>query len=362
MPDLDGIGAVEAITQEAPSVQVIMMSVQSDQDYLRRSMLAGARDFLTKPFNTDELISTIRRVNRMGQQRAAAMPQQAAAVAGASGGIAMPAATEPQGSVIAVFGPKGGIGTSTIAVNLAVALQQRADMKVAIVDTSLQFGDVGVMLNLQMDRSISDLSESIDDLDSDLISTVIAPHPSGIKVLLAPARPELADLVLPEHLERIVEQMRFMFDYVVIDTPSMLSDLVLTALDLADRVLLLTTADIPAIRNTSLVFQVTEALEYPPDKIKLVLTLADPRNPITVKMIEDNLKHDMAFQVPVDAATVSTSIRQGLPFITEQQNKRPIVQVLRKMAEELTSELEANGEPVMVEEVPRKRTGRLFRR
>lgn len=360
MPDLDGISAVEAITQEAPMVQVIMMSVQSDQDYLRRSMLAGARDFLTKPFNTDELISTIRRVNQMGQQRAAVMPQPMMTSAGPGGGMGMAVSAAPEGSVIVVFGPKGGIGTSALVVNLAVAMQQQPDVKVAVVDASLQFGDVGVMLNLQMSRSISDLSEAINDLDNDLVSTVISPHPSGIKVLLAPPRPELAELVLADHLERIIAQMRTMFDYIIIDTPSVLNDLVLTALDLADRVLLLTTADIPSIRNTSLVFQVVEALGYPRAKIRLVLSRFDQKNPITPKMIADNLKHEMAFQVPLDGITVSSSIRQGLPFVTEQRSK-PIAQAVRKMAEQLISELEVKNEPVVVEEPQRKRGGRLFR-
>jgi len=360
MPDLDGISAVEAITQEAPMVQVIMMSVQSDQDYLRRSMLAGARDFLTKPFNTDELISTIRRVNQMGQQRAAVMPQPMMTSAGPGGGMGMAVSAAPEGSVIVVFGPKGGIGTSALVVNLAVAMQQQPDVKVAVVDASLQFGDVGVMLNLQMSRSISDLSEAINDLDNDLVSTVISPHPSGIKVLLAPPRPELAELVLADHLERIIAQMRTMFDYIIIDTPSVLNDLVLTALDLADRVLLLTTADIPSIRNTSLVFQVVEALGYPRAKIRLVLSRFDQKNPITPKMIADNLKHEMAFQVPLDGLTVSSSIRQGLPFVTEQRSK-PIAQAVRKMAEQLISELEVKNEPVVVEEPQRKRGGRLFR-
>jgi pilus assembly protein CpaE len=360
MPDLDGISAVEAITQEAPMVQVIMMSVQSDQDYLRRSMLAGARDFLTKPFNTDELISTIRRVNRMSQQRAAAMPQPMISSAGPGGGMGLPMAATPEGSVIVVFSPKGGIGASTLVVNLAIAMQQQPDVKVAIVDASLQFGDIGVMLNLQISRSISDLAEQINDLDNDLISTVIAPHPSGIKVLLAPARPELAELVLAEHLERIVNQMRLMFDFIIIDTPSVLNDLVLTALDLADRVLLLTTADIPSIRNTNLVFQVVEALGYPRAKIRLVLSRFDPRNPITPKMIADNLKHEMTFQVPLDEVTVSASIRQGLPFVTEQRAK-PVAQAVRKMAEQLISELEVKSEPAVAEEPQRKRGSRLFR-
>jgi len=138
MPGMDGITASEAITQEVPFAQVIMMSVQSEADYLRRSMLAGARDFLTKPFTSDELISTIRRVYEMAATRRIAMPQVA-------GPTVQTVPTEPAsqpGKIITVFSPKGGVGCSIIAVNLALALQKilEPDGKVALVDASLQFG------------------------------------------------------------------------------------------------------------------------------------------------------------------------------------------------------------------------------
>ena len=367
MPGLDGISAVEAITQEVPTVQVIMMSVQSETDYVRRSMLAGARDYLTKPFTGDELISTIRRVNRMSQQRAAAMPQapmmQVVGPSGRRMAVPLPPAPAPQGSVITVFGPKGGIGASMVAVNLAIALQ-RLDAKVALIDASLQFGNIDVLLNLHPNRSIADIAQSINDLDADLISTVLAPHPSGVKALLAPTRPELADLVLPDHLQRTVEEMRQLFDYIVIDTPSTLSDLTLSALDLADRVVLLTVADVPAIKNTRMFFQVTEALGYSPDKIMLVINQADARNPITAKMVEDNLKHKVALQIPYDVETVNSSVRRGVPFVTEQRSK-PIANALNQLAERLTAELRPAAESTAQEAVPddssRKRGARFFR-
>src|SRR5512143_2736776 len=128
MPDMDGITAGEMITRDVPIAQVIMMSVQSEADYLRRSMLAGARDFLTKPFTSEDLISTIRRVHRMGQTRAAtlaAAPAQTQTQSG-KGGPAV-AARFGKGAVIVVFGPKGGIGTTMLTVNLAVGLHQRPD-------------------------------------------------------------------------------------------------------------------------------------------------------------------------------------------------------------------------------------------
>jgi pilus assembly protein CpaE len=278
-------------------------------------------------------------------------------------GVVRVSMAAPEGSVITVYAPKGGVGTSMVAVNLAVALQ-RPEAKVALIDASLQYGNVDVMLNLHASRSIADISQTINDLDADLLSTVITPHPSGVKTLLAPNRPELADLVQPDHLQRIVDEMRLQFDYIVIDTASTLSDLTLTALDIADRVILLTVAEVPAIKNTRVFFQVTEALGYPSQKMLLVLNQVESRNPITSKLIEDNLKHKVLLQIPHDADTVAQSIRRGLPLVTEQRNK-PIAAAIHQLAERLAADLkasqEAAAEEAALESAARKRTARFFR-
>ena len=368
MPDMDGISAVEAITREVVIAQVIMMSVQSEADYLRRSMLAGARDFLTKPFTSEDLISTIRRVHRMGQTRAVnvAIPAQAQAQVARRGGIPAGAGAARVGKIIVVFGPKGGIGTTMLAVNLAVALQQMPETSVMLLDASLQFGDVGVLLNLQPSRNITDLCESIEDLDPDSLHTIAVAHASGIKALLAPPRPEMADLVLPDHLKRILHELCNLFDYIVVDTATVISDLTLTALDLADRIVLVATPDIPSIKNAKLFFEITDALNYPPNKIMLVLNKVDKRGGITAQMIEDNVRHPVAVQIPMDEALVLNSINRGAPFILDARNK-PITQSVQQLAERIAAEF--LGPPVEVvgarsdqpEDATRRRPGLFFR-
>lgn len=362
MPDMDGITAVEMISRDVPIAQVIMMSVQSEADYLRRSMLAGARDFLTKPFTSEDLVSTIRRVHRMGQSRAAtlaaAAPPQAQMQAGKGVSVAT-ARPAKSGNVIVVFGPKGGIGTTMVAVNLAVALRNRSEAdKVIVVDASLQFGDVGVFLNLPPTRNITDLCATMDDFDPDSIDTVAVAHSSGVKALLAPPRPEMADLVGPEHLKRILEELRRQYDYVVVDTATIINDTILTALDVADRIVLVTTPDIPAIKNARLFFEITDALNYPPNKIMLVINKVDRRSGITAQMIEDNIKHQVAGQIPLDEILVLTSINRGVPLMVDQRTK-PIGQQLQQFAERLVSEFKRSPEAVSTDDL-RKRTG-LFR-
>ncbi len=336
MPGMDGITATEAITQKFPYAQVIMMSVQADADYLRRSMLAGAREFLTKPFTADDLVSSIRRVYELGLSRRISLEQAGIPVEGMVGVAAKPA--QPKGKLITVFSPKGGTGRSTIAVNLAIALQGLGNYKVALVDASLQFGDVAVLLNLQAARSIADLIPQIKDLDNDMLTGVLTPHSSGIKVLLAPSRPELADLVAPEHLKAIVQQLLTLFDFVVVDTWASLHDLMLGILDISDRILLITTPDIPSIKNARLFFEVIDALQYPEERAMLVVNMADRRGAISARDIEASIKHPVAARVPLDERAAIQAANEGVPVVFGNR-KSPLAQAITDLANLLVSEL-----------------------
>jgi pilus assembly protein CpaE len=164
MPGVDGIGASQKISELVPQSQIIIMSVQSDSNYLRRAMLAGARDFLTKPFGGDELVAAVHRVHDK-RPTVAAMPTT---VHTPTGVPVQPVPTLPEGKIVATFSPKGGSGCSTIAVNLAVALA-KIGHRTVLVDASLQFGDVAVMLNMKEMTSLIDLSSRANELDPDLI-------------------------------------------------------------------------------------------------------------------------------------------------------------------------------------------------
>ncbi len=362
MPGVDGISASEAISREAPAAQVIMMSVQSEADYLRRSMLAGARDFLTKPFSGDELVATIRRVYEMGESRRRAMPMMQAMAAGPTAAAA--AAMRPEGKIVAVFSPKGGTGCTVVASNLSVAMQRAERGSVVLVDGSLQFGDAAVMLDLQPVLSIYDLMPQIGELDSNMIDTVLTPHSGGVKVLLAPPRPEMADYVTADNLDAVLKQLKRQFDYVVVDTWTSLHDTVLTVLDLADLIILLTTPDIPALRNVRLFFEVTEQLGYPPDKISLVLNKLDRRRSrIRAKDIEESIRHPVSAELPLDDY-VGLSVNQGIPFVISD-GARGISQAVTDLAVKVfealavAAEEEAAAQP-SPDDATRRRLGRFF--
>jgi len=346
MPGVDGISASEGIMQEVPFASVVMMSVQSESDYLRRSMLAGARDFLTKPFTSDELISTIRRVYQMG---ARTLPQIPTTTAGPQPPMEA-AAFRPvrQGQVIAVFGAKGGVGCSLVAINLAIALVNK-QTRVAIVDSNLEFGDVGVMLNLQASRNIADLIPQIQDLEEDFIQQVMTPHDSGIRALLAPPRPETAELVAAEHLKLILEKLRTLYDYVVVDTDTSLHDRILNILDISDAIILVGTPDIPALKNARLFLEVTEALGYDPQKILFVVNKVDKRlGGISTGDIQDAIKHPVAAELPSEPVAALVSVNKGAPIVLTDP-KNPLAQALLRLAHQVRQRKEGTQEEAQLQ-------------
>src|SRR5512147_835557 len=191
MPDMDGITATEQIRQKSPHTQVVILSVQGDQNYMRRAMLAGARDFLTKPPMGDELISAIKRAGEMAHTEKEKGAKQQMAMATAVGGPAMMGGFTPaaHGKIIVVYSPKGGTGCTTIAVNLAIALHNE-ETRAVIVDANLQFGDVALFLNEQGKNTILDLVSRAEELDPEVVEEVMIKHAgSGIHVLASPSRP-----------------------------------------------------------------------------------------------------------------------------------------------------------------------------
>lgn len=329
MPGIDGIGACQRITQAVPSAQIIIMSVQSESDYLRRAMLAGARDFLTKPMSGEELITAIRRVYNSRPKVAPVTAQQFVTTGGTTAVAAAPQLRRAR--VIAVYSPKGGIGCTTVATNLAVALAQ-SGKETLIIDGSLQFGDVAVMLNMKPTTSIVDLIERINDLDHDLVSSIVLTHKTGLKAILAPTRPEMAEYVTPDHIEPLVLRLRQMYEYIVIDTASALTPVTLAWLDASDKVCLIANQGLPSLTNASRYFDLATQLGYETSKVLLVINEADPRRGISIKDVGDTLKRQVFATIPVDSATVDTAVDQGVPIVVGSLQKRPAGVAITELA------------------------------
>ncbi|MET0772038.1 MAG: response regulator [Candidatus Limnocylindrales bacterium] len=331
MPGMDGIATTEELGRTVPTAAVVMMSVQGEADYLRRSMLAGAREFLVKPFSADELCGAIRGVYSREREKigrmVVAQPQQTSAVT-------LPVEREA-GRVITLFSPKGGVGRTTLAVNLAVAIAADQGRSVALMDASFQFGDVGVLLNLNpRNKSIVDVlgegGSEPEHVDSALIS-----HSTGIRVLLAPPSPEMAELVTTEHIRRVVDRLRMTHDVVIVDTAPVFQDSTLALLDMSDTVLGVLTLEITNIKNIRLFLEVADQLGYGSDKVRLVLNRSDSAYGIRIADVENSIGRKVDHTIISDGRTVVYALNRGVPFMwsnKQAQVSQDILAIARAVA------------------------------
>ncbi len=340
MPDMDGIAATEAIRAKQPSIQVVILSVQSDQNYMRRAMLAGARDFLTKPPMGDELISAIRRAGEMAQvEKSKRVQVQAAPVSGQAGG-SLTGFGGARGKIVTVYSPKGGTGCTTLAVNLALTLNN-PDTRVALVDGNLQFGDVAVFVNEQGKNTVLDLAPRADELDPDIVEEVMVKHAaSGLHILAAPSRPEHAEKVTSGQFSRLLEYLSQLYAYVVVDTAPLLNDTTLAIIDVSDLIILVSTQDIPAIKNCRLFLDLLQTLGVERERILFVMNRYDKRVNITPERVTENLKQEVVLAIPLDEPTATKAVNRGIPFVLDNKNQ-PVGRGIFSLAESVRAKIAA---------------------
>ena len=330
MPDMDGIQATEQLSTRAPMSAVVMMSVQGEADYLRRSMLAGAREFLVKPFSSDELTGAIRQVYGRERDKMSRLTIQTATQGGSTNGTVHAEGDREPGRVIAVFSPKGGVGRTTIAVNLGVAAASSLGKKTVVMDASFQFGDVGVLLNLNPKNK--SISEAISDLEHETPETMenwVIGHSSGVKVLLAPPGPEQADHVTPAVVKRVLELLRASHDLVIVDCTTHFSDTTLSILDAADSILTVLSLEITSIKNMRLFLEVAEQLGYDRNKVRLVLNRADSTLGIRVADIESSIGRKIEHTIVSDGRSVVYALNRGIPFVISNREAQVSQDILR---------------------------------
>lgn len=342
MPDMDGITATQEIKRRTPHIQVVILSVQSDTSYMRRAMLAGARDFLTKPPMIDELTDAIRRAGVLAQEerRKATASYPSMPTNGMPTSSAVSAAL---GKVIVVYSPKGGTGRTMLAINLAIALKTE-ETKVAVVDGNLQFGDVAVFLNEQGKNTILDLTPRVDELDPDIVQEVMVTHrASGLDILAAPPRPEMADKVSGEQFSKLITYFRKIYSYIIVDTASYLTETVQSALDVANIIILITTQDIPAIKNCNLFLSLAEESGIKRNRVMFIMNRYDRRIAITPEGVGERLHQEIVAAIPFDEKVATQSVNRGVPFLLDNNRTQPIgksVLALADLVREKVAKLE----------------------
>jgi pilus assembly protein CpaE len=299
LPKLDGYQVAQKIRAEegeGSHIPIIMLTAEREVEQKVRGLRAGADDYLIKPFHPAELLARIKSL------LARFAPKE------------LMLARPPLGRVLAFYGAKGGVGTTTIAINAAIALHRELGRKVCLIDGNLQFGDHRVFLDLGLDRkSIVDVVTA-PSMDQDLIKQVLAKHDSGIDLLLAPPTPETAELVTTDHLPVILDHLRDLYDYTLVDIDKRLDDINLGILESAETIFVVMTADLSCLKNVRLVLETIGHLGFA-DRVQLVLNRSNAFTGISVKNAEGALRKPIEHQIVNEYRGAISALNSGAPFM-----------------------------------------------
>ncbi len=331
LPGMDGYKAITQIrAAEAAGQRVPILLLTSEADVVQRvkGLRAGADDDIVKPFHPAELMARIRALL-------------------ARSGLGGPRAGSAEATlrrVIVFYGAKGGVGNTTIAINTAIALATEHKRRVALVDANLQFGDLRVFMDLKLDTASIVNAISEPELDADLLRRLVVAHSSGIDLLLAPTAPEQADVVMeshrssPEALSHLVELLRGLYDYTVIDAARSLDDLTIHLFDEADVVYVVLTADLSCLKNVQLVLKAMSELGYPRDKVQLVLNRSNAFTGINIANAESVLGRPIAYKIINEYRGAIGALNSGAPFMTSRPDS-PLAKAVSDFATSADKEL-----------------------
>jgi len=306
---------IESLADACPNSPAIVYSSLNDAASVRRAMVAGARDYVVKPLKPEELVRSIHGVLEQEERKRMRLAGQTLE-------------TAARGTVVTVFGAKGGIGKTTISTNLATALVKTTSDSVVLVDLDTRFGDVAIMMDIAVEQSIADLAHHLDGLTRDNVRDYLVQHHSGAMILPAPLHPsEWRDLT-PVHIERIITLLAQTHDYVIIDTPGTFNDIVATTLEQASLILLVTSLDIASIKDTALALEMLRSAGVSEEKVKLTINRCTAANSLREDDVQRVLEYEVFWRIPHDLS-VASSTQLGQPIVLT----KPYARVSRSITE-----------------------------
>jgi len=311
---------MEALLDLLPETPIVAYSWRDDAEAVRRAMMAGARDFFVMPADHDRILESVRSVLEAEERKRLRMTGQAKALG-------------PRGMIITVFGAKGGIGKSTLAVNLGVALSSELAHSVVVMDGDNNFGDCAALLDLKANQNILDLIRDLDGLERNAITDYLTQHDTGLWVLAAPRDPLQWRSVSPERFRKVVGILARRFDVVLIDTAGALGELALAALEEANMVLWVTSSDFASINNSLIALETLQQLSYPEGRIRLMLNVTSADDGVRPGKIEEVLGRQFFWLVPYDRQ-LRLGAQIGKPVVTTHPDSRgaqSIVQLARAL-------------------------------
>jgi len=300
-PVIRALQTVEAVADLLPQSPVVAYSSIKDPASIRKAMLAGVADYLVTPVREEDLINSIHGVLAQEERRRARI----------AGETDEPVAC---GTVLTVFGAKGGIGKTTISTNLATAIVQKTGQSVALVDLDTRFGDVAILMDIPVERSIADLALPEEEINREMLQDCLYTHNTGVTILPAPVRPTDWRNVHAGHIERVVTLLAQTYDYVILDTPGTFNDIVARALELATLVLLVATVDMASLKDTLLAIDMLRSWNFPQEKVKLVINSTNEATNVQPQEVKRMLGRDVFWSIPYDR-NISTSTQLGMPVV-----------------------------------------------
>ncbi|NQT25588.1 AAA family ATPase [candidate division KSB1 bacterium] len=315
------------ISQKYPEVTLFVTAQPTDSKTIIRAMRAGAREFIVQPVNKEELITAVKNILRSNQDKKSG--------------------SSHQGKMISLMGAKGGVGTTTVATNIAIALKKNSNKEVLLIDLNLQFGNSAVMLDVRPKYTLTDIANSLETLDPSFLRTMLDKNETGVKVLGGPNNPEDAEMIQGLHIEKMLMLFRSLYDYIVIDTHMLFDDVTIRALDESDIVLLLSQLNVPTVVNTVRCLKLFQRMEYDNDKIRLVLNRYPASSDAKVKAMEKLFDYPVFWKIPDQKAdNMNESINLGIP-ITDFLPETKISQNLFDLAGQVNGGISKDGKKVI---------------
>jgi pilus assembly protein CpaE len=307
-PVARAIQTIEMLGSATPEAAVIVYSSLADAASVRRAMVAGARDYLMKPLKPEDVTRSVYQILEHEERKRIHLGSE-------------PTETVARGTVLTVFGAKGGIGKTTIATNLSTALVRATNANVVLVDMDTRFGDVAIMMDIAVEHSIADLGRKLDDLDRESIKDYLVRHHTGVSILPAPLHPTEWRNLTPQHIEKIIDLLAQGHDYIVIDTPGTFNEIIATTLELANMILLITSMDIASIKDTALALEMLRGAHVSEDKVKLTVNHSTSSNSLREEDVERVLEYPVTWRIPHDY-NVASANQLGIPIVVAKPYAR----------------------------------------
>ena len=327
LPTREAFEFASVVDLQYPEISILMVAAENAETSLK-AMRAGIRDLLSPTADAETIRSVVERAGLAAAGRRRGLAPTAGEGARADGG-----------RIIAVMSPKGGVGKTTIATNIAVGLGQVSPMGVVIVDLDLQFGDVASGLMLEPEFTITDAVAGVAMQDAMVLKTYLTLHPSSIYALCAPRNPIEMDRITGAHVSHLLTQLRSEFQYVVVDTAPGLGEHVLAVLEHATDAVWVCGMDIPSIRGIRTGFQILSELDLLPDNRHIVLNMADRRTGLTLQDVEATIGAPVDVVLP-RSRTLPFSTNKGIPLL-QDGSRDPASKGLRQLVERFKPNWEA---------------------